>query len=147
MQFALTFRTPVWTNPRAQLKCGSPASEQSAHHAANQSAWTATAVMASTAPAVTTGRRVIIGCVAAADAGVCRRDGLGQQRLMLQRVEEARPGIAACRLPAPDDGAGLLVEPSVDPGVEADTLQLALHVATLCLVQANLIFGFLSCVV
>jgi hypothetical protein len=50
---------------------GSPASEQSAHHAANQSTWTATtAVMVSTTPAATTGRTVVIRFVAAAEAGV-----------------------------------------------------------------------------
>jgi hypothetical protein len=66
---------------------------------------------------------------------------------MLQRVEEASLGIAACRLPASDDGAGRPVEPSVDLGVEAETGQPALHVATLSLVEAYLIFGFLSCLV
>ena len=66
---------------------------------------------------------------------------------MLQRVEEAGPGIAACRLPTRDDGAGRLVEPSVDLGVEAETGQSALHVATLSLVESYLIFGFLSCLV
>ena len=66
---------------------------------------------------------------------------------MLQRVEEAGLGIAACRLPASDDGPGRLVEPTADPGIEAETGQLALHVATLSLVEAYLIFGFLSCLV
>src|ERR1700738_2097575 len=66
---------------------------------------------------------------------------------MLQRVEEPRPGTAPCRLPARDDGAGRLVEPSVDPGVEAETGQPALHVATLSLVEAALIFGFPGCFV
>ena len=64
---------------------------------------------------------------------------------MLQRVEEARLGIAACRLPTRDHGAGGRVEPSVDSGVEAETGQPALHVATLSLVESYLIFGFLSC--
>ena len=64
---------------------------------------------------------------------------------MLQRVEEASLGIAACRLPASDDGAGRPVEPSADLGVEAETGQPALHVATLSLVEAYLIFGFLRC--
>src|ERR1700682_624282 len=63
---------------------------------------------------------------------------------MLQRVEEAGLGIAACPLPARDDGAGRLVELSVDLGVEAETGQPALQVATLSLVEADLIFGFLS---
>ena len=66
---------------------------------------------------------------------------------MLQRVEEASLGISVRRLPARDDGAGRLVEPSVDFGVEAKTGQPALHVATLSLVEAHLIFGFLSCLV
>src|SRR5471030_1243927 len=66
---------------------------------------------------------------------------------MLERVEETGLGIAACRLPARDDGAGRLVELSVDLGVEAETGQPALHVPTLCLVDADLIFGFLSCFV
>ena len=64
---------------------------------------------------------------------------------MLQRVEEAGPGIAACRLPASDDGAGRLVEPSVDLGVEAETGQPSLHVAALSLVEWDPIFGFLRC--
>jgi hypothetical protein len=54
---------------------GSPASEQSAHHAADQAAWTATAttaVMVSTTPAAMTGQMVVIGFVAAAGAGVRR---------------------------------------------------------------------------
>lgn len=45
---------------------GSPASEQSAHYATNQSTWTATAaVMVSTAPTVTTGQTSFIGFVTA----------------------------------------------------------------------------------
>src|SRR5712671_64535 len=63
---------------------------------------------------------------------------------MLRRVEEAGLGIAACRLPARDNRAGLLVELSVDLGVEAETGQPALDVATLSLVEADPIFGFLS---
>jgi hypothetical protein len=52
---------------------GSPASEQSAHHAADQATWTATtAVMVSATPAATTGQMVVIGFVAAAGAGVRR---------------------------------------------------------------------------
>src|SRR3954453_20004347 len=64
---------------------------------------------------------------------------------MLQRVEEAGLGIAARRLPTRDPGAGRLVEPSVDLGVETETGQSALHVATLSLVESDLILGFLSC--
>src|ERR1700676_4711919 len=63
---------------------------------------------------------------------------------MLQRVEEAGQGIAACPLPARDDGAGRLVELSVDLSVEAETGQLELHVAPLSPVEADIIFGFLS---
>ena len=63
---------------------------------------------------------------------------------MLRRIEESGPGIAACPLPARDDGAGRLIELSVDLGVEAETGQPALHVATLSLVEAYLIFGFLG---
>src|SRR6266566_8492736 len=66
---------------------------------------------------------------------------------MLQRVEEAGLGIAACPLPARDGGAGRLVELPVDLGVEAETGQPALHGASLCLVKADLIFGYLSCFV
>src|SRR5258706_15800909 len=66
---------------------------------------------------------------------------------MLQRVEEAGLGIAACPLPARDDGAGRLGELSVDLSVEAGAGQPALHVATLSLVEADLIFGFLGCFV
>jgi hypothetical protein len=50
---------------------GSPASEQSAHHAADQATRTATpAVMLSTTPAATMGQMAVIGFVAAAGAGV-----------------------------------------------------------------------------
>src|SRR5450759_260224 len=66
---------------------------------------------------------------------------------MLKRVEKAGLGIAACALPARNDGAGRLVELSVDLGIEAETGQPALHVATLALVEAELIFGFLICFV
>src|SRR5712671_2435695 len=66
---------------------------------------------------------------------------------MLRRIEEARPGIAACRLPAREDGAGWRVDPPVGLGVEAEAGQSALHVATLSLVEADLIFGLLGCFV
>jgi hypothetical protein len=67
----------AWTeeveNSRFGKFVGSSTSEQSSHHAANQSTWTAAAaVMVSTAPAATTDRTVVIGSVAAADAGVRR---------------------------------------------------------------------------
>ena len=63
-----------FTRPRRSTRAakfaGSPASEQSAHHAANQCTWTAaTAVMAA---AATAGRTVVIGFVAAAKAGARR---------------------------------------------------------------------------
>jgi hypothetical protein len=62
-------------NSRSVQIVGSPASEQSAHHAADQATWTATAataVMVSTTLAATTGQMVVIGFVAAAVAGVRR---------------------------------------------------------------------------
>src|SRR5882724_466736 len=131
--------------PRTGRELGSPASEQSAYHAADQSNRAAnTAVTASTA-AATTGRTVAIGFLAS--ARIRRRDALGQQRPMLQRVKEAGLGIAPCRLPARDDGAGRLIEFPVDLCVEAETRQPALHGATLALVKPDLIFGFLSSVV
>src|SRR4051812_42757808 len=96
----------------------SAAPEQSAHHAANQRTGTANAmVMATTA--ATTGRPVVIGFAAAIKAGVRCRNRLAQQRLMLRRAEKPSIGIAARRLPTCDDGAGRLVEPSIDLGVEA----------------------------
>ena len=66
---------------------------------------------------------------------------------MLQCVEEASLGIAACRLSTGDDRAGRLVEPPVDFGIEAETGQSALHVATFSLVESYPILGFLSCLV
>jgi len=126
---------------RTTSPCRSPASEQSSHHATNQSTWTASTVVMVSNAATTDGMIVI------RQAGMRRRGGLGQYRLMLQRVEEASPGIPPCRLPTRDDGTGRLVEPSADLGVETETGQPALHVATLSLVEANLIFGFLSCLV
>src|SRR5712691_11723184 len=58
--------TPPRPSTRAAKFAGSPASEQSAHHAADQAAWTAaTAVMVSTA-ATTTGLRGFSGFVAGA---------------------------------------------------------------------------------
>jgi len=66
---------------------------------------------------------------------------------MLERVEEAGLGIAAGALPAHDDGAGRLVELSVNLGVKAETGQPALHGTSLSPVEADLIFVFLSCFV
>ena len=66
---------------------------------------------------------------------------------MLKRVEEASPGIAARSLPARDGGAGRLVELSIGLGVEPESGQPPLHVATLPLVESDLSFGFASCLV
>src|SRR5882762_3699822 len=78
---------------RAAKFAGSPASEQSAHHAADQANWTAdTAVMAGTA-AATPDRRGFTGFAAGAGTRARRWCGFGEQRLMLQRVEEAGLGI------------------------------------------------------
>ena len=99
-------------------------------------------VMATTA--ATTGGPVVIGFVAAIKAGLRCRNRLSQQRLMLRRAEEPGVWIAASRLPTCDDGAGRLVEPSIDLGAEAEPGQPALHITTLCLVKADLIFGLLS---
>jgi hypothetical protein len=94
-QFTLPRRSP-----RAVKSAGSPASEQSAHHAADQADWTAaTAVMVSTAAATTAGRRGFTGFAAGAGTRARRWHDFGQQRLMLQRVEEAGLGIAARPLP------------------------------------------------
>ena len=123
---------------------GSPASEQSAHYSANQCNWTASTVVMACTTAATTGRPVVIGFVPAIKAGARCRNRLGQQRLMLRRAEEPSVGIAASRLPTCDDGAGRLVEPSVDLGVEAESGQPALHVAMLTLDKTDLIFGLLS---
>ena len=110
---------------------------------ANQCNWTASTVVMACTTAATAGRPVI-GFVWAINAGARCRNRLGQQRLMLRRAEEPGVGITASRLPTCDDGAGRLVEPSIDLGIEAEPGQPALHVATLCLVKADLILGFLS---
>src|SRR5258705_3600351 len=134
------------TKPARHKFAGSPASEQSAHHAADQANRAAdTAVMASTTAAATTARRSFSGFAAGAGTRTRRWHGFGQQRLMLQRVEQAGLGIAACPLPARDDRAGRFVELSVGLDVEAEARQPALHVFTPCPVEADLIFGFLGC--
>src|SRR5712664_4367374 len=125
--------TPPRRSPRAVKFAGSPASEQAArhaaHHAADQADWTAdTAVMVSTATATTAGRWRFSGFAAGAGTRARRWHDFGQQRLMLQRVEEAGLGIAACPLPARDDRAGRFVELSVGLDVEAEARQPALHV-------------------
>ncbi len=101
--------------------------------------------MASTTTAATTARSSFSGFAAGAGIRARRWHGFGQQRLMLQRVEETGLGIAACPLPARDDRAGRFVELSVGLGVEAEARQPALHVFTPCPVEADLIFGFLGC--
>src|SRR4029077_8591657 len=65
------------------------------------------------------------------------RRAFAQQRLVLRGVQEARLGIGAFLLPAPDGVAGRVVELSVDPGAEAESGPTALHVATVVLAQAD----------
>src|SRR3954454_12980765 len=69
------------------------------------------------------------------------RDDLAQQRLVLQLVEVAALGIAAGGLPARDHAAGGRIELASGLGVEAEPGEAALHVATLALVEADLILG------
>jgi len=89
--------------------------------------------------------RLVAGVVGGSHAG---GDDLGQQRLVLQRVEEAGLRVAAGGLPARDHGAGGFVEPAADLGVEAEAVEAALHVAALVLVETDLVFrdlaGFLG---
>ena len=82
-------------------------------------------------------RLVVGGVITGSDAG---RHDLGLQRLELQRIDKTGLGIAARRLPARDHGAGLLIELARDLGVEAETVEAALHVAALALVEAKLVF-------
>ena len=66
-----------WERSDRLHSVGLPASEQSAHHAADQSDWTAaTAVMMNATAATTAGRTVAIDFVTG--ARVRRRDGFGQ---------------------------------------------------------------------
>ncbi len=128
--------------------CLSAATEQSAHHAAEQTAGaahaTATAAAATTmiTPAATTGgpatRRLVTGIAGPGDAG---RDDLGLQRLVLELVEVAGRRIAARGLPALDHRAGLVVELAGRLDVEAEAGETALHVAAQVLVQPDLVFG------
>ena len=89
--------------------------------------------------------RLVVGVVAGSNT--CCND-LGLQRLQLQGVEEAAPGIAARSLPARDHSAGIVVELAADPGVKAEAGQAALHVAALAPVETDLVFaglvGFLG---
>jgi hypothetical protein len=66
----------VLKHPCVLQLVGSPASEQSAHHAAYQTAGATTtaAVMTGATPAATTGQMLVIGIVVAAGTGVRRRD-------------------------------------------------------------------------
>src|ERR1700722_18099792 len=66
---------------------------------------------------------------------------------MLYRLEEASGGITVCPLPAGDCRAGIRVELPCCLCMEATTVQSPLHVATLPLVEADLVFRFLSCFV
>src|ERR1700736_1488335 len=88
------------------------ASEHPAHHSADKVAgsgevWTAAAAMTSAttaaAAAAGTGGRPIPGVITG--AGLRRGDDFGQQRPMLQLVEEAGLGIATGGLPARDHSA------------------------------------------
>src|ERR1700694_392104 len=89
------------------------ASEHPAHHSADKAAgsgevWTAAAAMTAAttttaAAAASTGSRPIPGVITG--AGLRRGDDFGQQRLMLQPVEEAGLGIATGGLPARDHSA------------------------------------------
>ena len=66
-------RPPVRRGILAARFVDSPASEQPADYAADQSTWTATAAMTmSTAPAAMMGRMLVIGFTAAAEIGVRR---------------------------------------------------------------------------
>src|SRR5271169_6788395 len=69
------------------------------------------------------------------------RDDLRLQGLELQLVEETGLGIAARRLPAHDHGVGSFVELAADFGIETKAGEAALYVATLALVEPELVFG------
>src|SRR2546421_5430586 len=71
----------------------------------------------------------------------CGSDNFAQQRLVLQPVEVAALGIAAGGLPARNHAAGSLIELAGGLGVEAEPGEAALHVASLALVEADLILG------
>src|ERR1700759_415907 len=92
---------PRWLSP--PYTSGLP--EYSADHAADEAAGAtaAAAIMMATAAAstATSAARLVAGIV----AGACRRgrDDFGKQSLVLQLVEIAALGIAACGLPAGDD--------------------------------------------
>src|ERR1700754_4431337 len=103
-----------------------PARDKAAHEGAGISTAAATSTTASAAivPAAATAAalaaaRATIGAVGVLGALRGRHD-LGQQRLVLQLVEIAARGIAACGLPALDHVAGVIVELAGDLGVETD---------------------------
>jgi hypothetical protein len=74
----LVARPKKFKNSRSVQFVGSPASEKSAHHAADEATRTAaTAVMVRTTSVTTTGPMVVIGFFDAAGAGVRRRDDFG----------------------------------------------------------------------
>ncbi len=65
---------------------------------------------------------------------------------MLLRVEKASLGIATCRLPARNDRNRVdFVEPSVDPSCRSRDGSAGAARLDAFLVEAYLIFGFLSC--
>ena len=123
-----------------RMICDLPASEHSAHHAADHAKWSARA----TGIANTTSATVpmVVGF-----AGLRRYDAFVQQRLLLLRVEVGGLGIVVFLLPARDGAAGRIVELSADLSVEPELAQPALNFATRCLGQTDLIFGFQSCFV
>src|SRR6202022_3411517 len=95
--------------------------------------------MTAPAPAAMSTARMVASIVACARLRC--RDYLAQQRYVLQFVQKASAGIAACRLPTLNDRAGGIIELAGDLGIESKTGQSALNIATLALVKANLVFG------
>src|SRR5258708_5593580 len=87
--------------------------------------------------------------VGAVVAGARRSRGhdLGEQGLVLELVEKARRRIAAGGLPTLEHGAGVVIERAGRLGVEAETVEAALHVAALTLVEADLVLGELAGVI
>src|SRR5205823_1746960 len=115
--------------------------------AAEEAARAATAtVVAAAAAARAAGmmHALVVGIVGGNDAG---RDDLREQRLVLELVQIAGGGIVARGLPALEHATGCFIEPAVDPGVEAEAVEAALHVAALAFVETDLAFrnliGFL----
>lgn len=122
--------------------------EQAAHHVAEQRAGTAHAAASATMrAATTTGGAVPRGVIPGIVGGDAGGDDLGLHRLVLELVEVAGGGITARGLPAPDHRPGLLVELAGRLDVETETGEAPLHIATLALVQTDLVFGDLVGVV